>query len=206
MGSSKKSAAASKTWDALNKAKWPKHTLTRIASLWTDGYSALDIARELGDGYTRNAVIGKLYRMGLRRHGTSQRHKHSATLVPRKSRRQSRDDRGGYAPKLPRSTKANSAQLNLASAASGTKNALVVIEVPLDERRTVLSVTRHQCRWPYESGERLYFCNLDALPGKPYCECHAARARRKDEPSEKSGFTATNSGLKRPSQPPGFRF
>lgn len=206
MGSSKKSAAATKTWEKLNESKWPKAKLARIVSLWTDGYSALDIARDLGDGYTRNAVVGKLYRMGLRRCGTDRKYKYSATLVPRKPRRAARDDRGSYAPKLPKSTKANTPHLNEVS----SKRALVVVDVPLDERRTILSVTRHQCRWPYESGERMYFCNLDALPGKPYCECHAARARRKDErkdePSEKSGFTAANSGLKRQPQPPGFRF
>lgn len=36
-----------------------------LSALWLDGLSASQIARKLGHGLTRNAVIGKVYRLGL---------------------------------------------------------------------------------------------------------------------------------------------
>lgn len=36
-----------------------------LSALWLDGLSASQIARKLGRGLTRNAIIGKVYRLGL---------------------------------------------------------------------------------------------------------------------------------------------
>src|SRR5262245_40202895 len=43
---------------------WTDERVERLKKLWSDGLSASQIAAELG-GITRNAVIGKVHRLGL---------------------------------------------------------------------------------------------------------------------------------------------
>ena len=43
---------------------WTDERVETLKKLWTDGLSASQIAAELG-GITRNAVIGKVHRLGL---------------------------------------------------------------------------------------------------------------------------------------------
>src|ERR1700692_4346761 len=43
---------------------WTDERVERLKKLWSDGLSASQIAGELG-GVTRNAVIGKVHRLGL---------------------------------------------------------------------------------------------------------------------------------------------
>lgn len=44
---------------------WTDERVARLKELWDKGLSASQIAQELGDGLSRNAVIGKAHRMGL---------------------------------------------------------------------------------------------------------------------------------------------
>src|SRR6476661_1571500 len=56
---------------------WNEERVELLKKLWTEGLSASQIAAELG-GITRNAVIGKVHRLGL-----SGRAKSSPSSVPR---------------------------------------------------------------------------------------------------------------------------
>lgn len=51
-------------------AGWTEHRVATLAKLWADGHSASVIASRLG-GVTRNAVIGKVHRLGLAGRQTS---------------------------------------------------------------------------------------------------------------------------------------
>ncbi len=44
---------------------WTDERVERLGKLWMEGRSASQIATELGDGVSRNAVIGKIHRLGL---------------------------------------------------------------------------------------------------------------------------------------------
>lgn len=44
---------------------WTEDTMRVLRALWNEGKSAAEIATILGDGATRSAVMGKLYRLGL---------------------------------------------------------------------------------------------------------------------------------------------
>ncbi|WP_321389418.1 GcrA family cell cycle regulator [Emcibacter sp.] len=44
---------------------WTDERVEKLRELWDKGLSASQIAKELGEGVTRNAVIGKAHRMGL---------------------------------------------------------------------------------------------------------------------------------------------
>ena len=44
---------------------WTDERVELLRKLWQDGLSASQIAGELGNGITRNAVIGKVHRLGM---------------------------------------------------------------------------------------------------------------------------------------------
>ena len=44
---------------------WTNERIELLQKLWFEGWSASRIAGELACGITRNAVIGKVYRLGL---------------------------------------------------------------------------------------------------------------------------------------------
>ena len=44
---------------------WTDERVELLRKLWSDGLSASQVAAELGAGITRNAVIGKIHRLGL---------------------------------------------------------------------------------------------------------------------------------------------
>ncbi len=48
-----------------NNMPWPPERSAELERLWHRGLSATQIAGSLGDGLTRNAVIGKIHRLGL---------------------------------------------------------------------------------------------------------------------------------------------
>lgn len=45
---------------------WTDERIEKLKALWDSGQSASQIAKELGEGVTRNAVIGKAHRLGLK--------------------------------------------------------------------------------------------------------------------------------------------
>src|SRR5512140_3920425 len=61
---------------------WTDERVALLTKLWADGLSASQIAAELG-GITRNAVIGKVHRLGLSGRAKSPS---SAAPRPRKAR------------------------------------------------------------------------------------------------------------------------
>ena len=44
---------------------WTNERVQKLTLLWKNGKSASKIAIELGEGVSRNAVIGKIHRLGL---------------------------------------------------------------------------------------------------------------------------------------------
>src|SRR5258707_1053279 len=70
-------------WEQGQKTMmWTDERVELLKKLWTDGLSASQIAAELG-GITRNAVIGKVHRLGLSGRAKSPT---SAAPRPRKPR------------------------------------------------------------------------------------------------------------------------
>ncbi|PUB10721.1 GcrA family cell cycle regulator [Yoonia sediminilitoris] len=51
---------------------WTDERVEKLKKMWADEHSASEIAKELG-GVTRNAVIGKVHRLGLSNRATSNR-------------------------------------------------------------------------------------------------------------------------------------
>jgi GcrA cell cycle regulator len=49
----------------MGKTTWSDERVELLKEIWGAGKTAAQIAQELGDGLTRNAVIGKAHRLGL---------------------------------------------------------------------------------------------------------------------------------------------
>ena len=54
----------------MNFMAWTEERVKKLTLLWKSGNSASKIAIELGEGVSRNAVIGKIHRLGLSERGS----------------------------------------------------------------------------------------------------------------------------------------
>jgi GcrA cell cycle regulator len=73
----------------MSESGWSEIRVTTLSQLWLDGLSASQIAKQLG-GVTRNAVIGKVHRLGLSGRALASapaRAPRTATPRPKRSRR-----------------------------------------------------------------------------------------------------------------------
>ena len=65
---------------------WTPDRVETLKKMWSEGQSASQIANDLG-GVTRNAVIGKIHRLGLSNRGNQiQKEKHKTPSYSLKSR------------------------------------------------------------------------------------------------------------------------
>src|SRR5438128_7943118 len=64
---------------------WTDERVELLKKLWQDGLSASQIAKQLG-GVTRNAVIGKVHRLGLSGRATPSKPQRTVFKAPRVSR------------------------------------------------------------------------------------------------------------------------
>lgn len=145
---------------------WSDDRVASLKKLWADGLSASQISTEIfGNTSHRNALIGKIHRLGLS--GRARKTRATSTPRPRKPRaarpvrhevERLRDDTTGeLAPYLPPE---------------------VPNEIPLEQRRTLLQLTDSTCRWPYgdPATHDFFFCGAVPATGQPYCACHCAIA------------------------------
>lgn len=169
-----------------NHMSWTEERVELLKQRWGEGQSASKIAQELG-GVTRNAVIGKVHRLGLSNRvaaHTSQQEKKSAKSSVSKSARKSVDrvveitvvpgksiiSAGQPLPPQP-SANETSPEI-LASQREVMKNAL---------RLGLTELTERTCKWPIgdPATKDFSFCGLPVEPGKPYCKPCAEVAYQK---------------------------
>jgi GcrA cell cycle regulator len=160
--------------------------------MWTDGKSASQIAKELG-GVTRNAVIGKVHRLGLsNRVGGLEREDEGADPVVERPEPERAPETAAPQPSAPRPAgkeqpvaparpKAPGQLVPPQPAASEiSAEALAnLAEVAKKARRlTLMQLTERTCKWPVgdPATDDFWFCGLPTVPGKPYCETHVAVA------------------------------
>jgi GcrA cell cycle regulator len=151
---------------------WNDERVEALKKLWADGLSASQIAGRLG-GVTRNAVIGKVHRLGLAGRATTSRIK---THRPRVRMAQALK-RGAM-----RQRSAGMGNSPLKSLYLGDTEPYVPpaeeLVIPLAERKYIQTLTESCCRWPIGDPQQpeFHFCGRKKIPGLPYCEVHARRA------------------------------
>lgn len=145
-----------------NRFNWTDGAVETLKRLWAEGWSAGQIAKELtvhGDGPTRNAVLGKINRLGLPLRKT-QVNQHSG-------KRDRRGDNTRARHLLRR--KPTISAMPLPDRPSCEPEPLLL---PLDE------LSDRTCRWPIGDPRApgFGFCGHECRPELPYCEYHTGRA------------------------------
>ncbi|WP_150524369.1 GcrA family cell cycle regulator [Roseibium sediminis] len=156
---------------------WTTERVELLKKLWSEGHSASQIAGELG-GVTRNAVIGKVHRLGL-----SGRAKTTTTAAPKAKRTRTASAPAQSAktpsPKSHQPTTQGATALKMdieaAPMAVPTPRVEPIAElVPISERASILTLTERTCKWPIgdPSTDDFYFCGRQSDAGVPYCAHH----------------------------------
>jgi len=156
---------------------WTDERVELLKKLWTDGLSASQIASELG-GVTRNAVIGKVHRLGL-----SGRAKSPSSSAPRV-----RKPRSHMLRVTRPATRGNTALALAYEVEVEPEVELVENIVPMGQRRTLLELSENTCHWPIgdPANPEFFFCGGKTATGLPYCAYHCrvayqpASERRRD--------------------------
>lgn len=147
---------------------WTDERVELLRKLWNEGLSASQVAAEIGAGITRNAVIGKIHRLGL-----SQRAKTAIAPRPRvaKPPRQQAPVRS-HAPSMMGNVALALAPRALALPEIRPQEEVVI---PLSERVTIMELREAMCRWPIgdPTTSEFRFCGARSPGGGPYCGYHA---------------------------------
>ena len=151
---------------------WNDERVELLKKFWAEGLSASQIASKMG-GVTRNAVIGKVHRLGLS---------------------------GRAAPAKPQRGCDHAAEvMEPAPTVFARKAAHAIIDEPefvapvilsSGDMTTVATLKGNMCKWPIgdPAKDDFHFCGQSAPTGKPYCGYHANLAfqpaqRRPDRPA-----------------------
>ena len=153
---------------------WTEDRVSRLTKLWADGLSASQIAADLG-GVTRNAVIGKVHRLGL-----SGRAKPASSTASR-IKRQPRS--AGYAStRAPRATArtsgANALNIDAVAEVRFRPKPIEDVVIPISRHVTVMQLTEDTCKWPNgdPQNSNFSFCGHRSKETTPYCEFHSKLA------------------------------
>lgn len=153
---------------------WTDERVELLTKLWAEGLSASQIAGRMG-GVTRNAVIGKVHRLGLSGRATPSR-------SPRpRSRRTRQPTHPSQATQFRSSGNAAlQADMDASPEVEVEPEAQPIreVDIPPGERATILTLNESTCRWPIgdPGAEDFYFCGRRPNQGMPYCEHHARMA------------------------------
>ena len=156
---------------------WTDERVEMLKRLWLEGHSASQIAKQLG-GVTRNAVIGKVHRLGLSGRATPSQPARPAFKAPRPAR------------PAPSSPHIQRRAVEHHVPAAPPVRAVPYVEAP--GTATVLTLGAHMCKWPIgdPATDEFTFCGRRASEEGPYCVEHARlayqpqQARKKASPSE----------------------
>ncbi len=180
---------------------WTDERVETLKKMWAEGQSASQIAKELG-GVTRNAVIGKVHRLGL-----SNRAPAAAPREEPQAEAPARPAEAAPAEAAPRGQPPaqSDAQPDPAPAPPAPQPVLRKLVVPAGQplppqpaaneispealasvrevekrarKLSLMELTERTCKWPIgdPATEEFWFCGLPAQPGKPYCEAHVGVA------------------------------
>lgn len=179
---------------------WTDERVELLKKMWGEGQSASQIAKELG-GVTRNAVIGKVHRLGLsNRAGASGAAKaEPAAKAPKVDAKPKAAPKAEPKPKPEPVAKAEPVMET--KSATPPRRQIIPAGQPLPpqpsaneispealakvnevekkaKKLTLMQLTERTCKWPVgdPATEDFWFCGLPVQQGKPYCEAHVGVA------------------------------
>lgn len=132
---------------------WTDDRVEKLRELWDKGLSASQIAKELAEGVTRNAVIGKAHRMGL-----------ASRPSPVKS---------DPAKRAAAAAKKKAAPKQEPAKAAPTTGKVTILDL-------TESMCKWPIGHPGEAG--FHFCGKPSQPTFPYCANHCVEAYQVQQP------------------------
>lgn len=169
---------------------WTDERVEKLKELWGEGMSASQIAKALG-GVTRNAVIGKVHRLGLSNRGTGPEEPKPAAK-PAKPARPAKVAEAKDAAPATEEPKPQPVVRTPPAIRDATQPRAPGLPTPEEQaaratlaeiekmarRLDLLSLTERTCKWPIgdPTEDNFHFCGLPSVAGKPYCEHHVAVA------------------------------
>ncbi len=166
---------------------WTEDRVATLKKLWLDGLSASQIAKQLG-GVTRNAVIGKVHRLGLSGRAAPSQPARPAFKPSRPARPVMQ------APMPPRRAEVAAPVQQPMAAAPPPPAPTFRHEEP--GSATVLTLGAHMCKWPIgdPATDGFSFCGRRTGDEGPYCVEHARVAY---QPQQKKARRSDGSELAR---------
>ncbi len=158
---------------------WTDERVELLKKLWMDGLSASQIAKQLG-GVTRNAVIGKVHRLGL-----------SGRAAP------SQPTRPAFkTPRTPRPAP-SAAPRRIEAHAAPAPQPVFYPEEP--GSATVLTLGAHMCKWPIgdPATDNFSFCGRRTDVDGPYCAQHSRIAYQPQQARKRSSASELARSLRR---------
>lgn len=139
---------------------WNDERVELLKKFWAEGLSASQIASKMG-GVTRNAVIGKVHRLGL-----------SGRATPAKPQRGCDND---YHEEEQVETGFARAEIDTLI---GEPEFIAPAILSTGDMATVATLKGNMCKWPIgdPAKDDFHFCGQSAPTGKPYCTYHAQLA------------------------------
>lgn len=178
---------------------WTEERVETLKRMWSEGQSASQIAKELG-GVTRNAVIGKVHRLGLSNRNGPAGKPEGATAEPEVAERPAPKATAREAAPEP-AEKPAPVEAPVSRAVTPLRKPIVPAGQPLPpqpspneispealasqrevekraKRLTLMELTERTCKWPIgdPATPDFWFCGLPVDQGKPYCEAHVGVA------------------------------
>jgi GcrA cell cycle regulator len=176
---------------AVPEMSWTDERVDALRAMWSEGKSASQIAKELG-GVTRNAVIGKVHRLGLSNRVGGLDREDEAALDPVVERPEPEGapeaaaqpaaprtvGKEAVAPARPKPAGAVVPPQPAPSEISAEALANLAEVAKKARRLSLMQLTERTCKWPVgdPATDDFWFCGLPTVAGKPYCETHVAVA------------------------------
>ena len=137
---------------------WTPEKTEQLKKLWNEGHTASQIAGMLGDGISRNAVIGKSHRLGLA--GRS----HSRNIYIQKSENKFHHK--------------NSVPLKRLRKPRGLRAIIIVKDFEPENPTSLENLNEKTCRWPigHPDEANFYFCGRNPMEERVYCKLHVLHA------------------------------
>ena len=157
---------------------WTDEKVERLKQHWMEGRSASQIASLLGDGLTRNAVIGKVHRLGLAGRAKSPNVGVARPRRPAPPPAAQRAAARRLAAPAPRLTRGATALAVAPEALSEAEpEAFESVVVPMSLRVTIIELKEAMCRWPLgdPASSEFRYCGSPVASG-PYCAYHGGLA------------------------------
>ena len=161
---------------SAKRATWSSERIEQLKRCFHAGLSSSQIAREIG--VTRNAVIGKMNRLGLSR----PRHAIAGAIATPEQR-----GAGPARARAARTWRAGRARLDIfvqhdMLTAAFPQPQPRVEDIPIHNGCgcTLLELGQGRCRWPIDTpgSADFRFCGNEPVKGLPYCPGHARIAYR----------------------------